>query len=457
MTKDLIKHNINFLEYPLWFQDDRLADNSKDGMIWSDREGYVYRAGYKPPVKTDAIFLLYLLLQSQLSNYSETLSLSRYQILQDCGFGLDSGWYNRLEDSLERWKMVGIKFSGTFYDGKEYKAINFGVIDSWEIRKDNKLLQIWFSPRFLEMMRGNGFFKYIKFSEFKQLRSSLATRLYEILSKSFHSSDTFNIETIKLAEKIPMKERYPAHIIPKIQAAIARINKNTTTQFGFTTRKSETERKKTILCFHKLVVMPKPAILIETINSTATAPQTNEMKSLIALLPLERQSQQTVLEIITGFYELYGAAYVSRNISYTNKYAKKNYRSYLLQALRMDYGRAMQEDEESKHMVTAQQSQKATESAIKEAEETHRRRLQEENQCQARAYINALNHETKVAMEHEAISGMAENIRNIVLKKAPGSRTVLNLAMEQIALRRITESKKHEQLSLPELATGSQF
>ena len=385
MAKDLVKHNINFLEYPLWFQDSRLADNTKDGMTWADREGYVYRAGYKTPVKTDAIFLLYLLLQSQLSNYSEVLTLSRYQILQECGFGVDAGSYSRLEDSLERWKMVGVKFSGTFYDGNDYKAINFGIIDSWEIRKDNKLLQIWFSPRFLEMMRGNGFFKYVKFSEFKQLRSSLATRLYEILSKSFHSSDIFNINVIKLAEKIPMAERYPAHIIPKIKSAVTRINKSTKTQFELTIKRSENEKNNIILCFRKLEAQNPPLIIQQNNKKHFQIPTTEEFNSIIKALPAVRQSQNTILKIIVAFYEINGCDYVLRNIDYTNKHAKNNYRSYLLKALQNDYGLAMKEDEDIQQKIIAQQKLEKQKLEQQKAAEQERLRIEQENKKRVKA------------------------------------------------------------------------
>ena len=116
MERENVKQNINFLEYPLWFQDEIAAANAEQGMIWKDREGFVYRAGYKPPVKTDAIFLLYLLMQSQRNGYKQEVTLTRYQILNDCDLDDSAKSYSRLEDSLKRWKMVGIEFIGSFYD-----------------------------------------------------------------------------------------------------------------------------------------------------------------------------------------------------------------------------------------------------------------------------------------------------------------------------------------------------
>jgi hypothetical protein len=436
VDKNLIKHSVNLLEYPLWFQDECLAENSR-GVTWSDREGYVYRAGYKVPVKTDGIFLLYLLLQSQRSNYTPEMVLTRYQILKDCSLVPSQVWYDRLEDSLERWKMVGVKFEGSFYDGKNYSSINFGVIDSWKIDKTTKNLHIRFSQEFLTMMMGKGFFKYINFAEFKKLRSPLATRLYEILCKSFHGRDTWEINAIKMAAKIPMKERFPAHIVPKIKTAVNRINRCTDTQFILETR--QIKAGQTILCFKKQTVSKSVLMSKQTAKEAFATPDKPEIKSLIELLPVARRSQKTILEPIIAFYEMRGVDYVARNIRYTNKNVKSNYRPYLLKALQNDYGLAMHEDEEAARQIIAQEVMKAQEIAQNEAAEQKRRKEQEENKKRAQAYIESLSEETKTDLQAEAIAKMSDNIKEIVLKKGLGSKIMLNVAMESIALERLAE------------------
>jgi hypothetical protein len=436
VDKNLIKHSVNLLEYPLWFQDECLAENSR-GVTWSDREGYVYRAGYKVPVKTDGIFLLYLLLQSQRSNYTPEMVLTRYQILKDCSLVPSQVWYDLLEDSLERWKMVGVKFEGSFYDGKNYSSINFGVIDSWKIDKTTKNLHIRFSQEFLTMMMGKGFFKYINFAEFKKLRSPLATRLYEILCKSFHGRDTWEINAIKMAAKIPMKERFPAHIVPKIKTAVNRINRCTDTQFILETR--QIKAGQTILCFKKQTVSKSVLMSKQTAKEAFATPDKPEIKSLIELLPVARRSQKTILEPIIAFYEMRGVDYVARNIRYTNKNVKSNYRPYLLKALQNDYGLAMHEDEEAARQIIAQEVMKAQEIAQNEAAEQKRRKEQEENKKRAQAYIESLSEETKTDLQAEAIAKMSDNIKEIVLKKGLGSKIMLNVAMESIALERLAE------------------
>lgn len=444
--KEMIRHNINLLEYPLWFQDERLATTGEDGSVWRDIEGYVYRCGYKTPVKTDVIFLLYLLLQSQKADYSKVLKISRYQIINSCGLKMNSKSYDRLADSLERWKMVGIKFSGAFYDGKDYQTVNFGVIDSWEIDKETKNLKIYFSTKFIEMMLGKGFFKYINFSEFKQLHSPLATRLYEILSKSFHGRDTWEIDAVKLADKIPMKERYPAHIVPKIKTAVTRINHCTKTFFSLTTR--AVQRGHTILSFRKTDQV-KPATVIDaTTEKTLIIPENTDVKALIDLLPEVRRNQKTVLEIVIGFYQMRGATYVERNIRYANKRAKQNYRHYLLKALQADYGLTMQEDEEARRQVMEQETQRAAVVAAKQTEEQRRRRLEAEAQKHAQAYIAGLSIDEKALLEREAVASLDGKIRTIVERKGPGSKIVMSLAMERIATRRLEEPMTEQQPSL---------
>lgn len=404
MTKDLVRHNINFFEYPLWFQDERLAEIQADGMTWKDLDGFVYRSGYKVPIKTDAIFLLYLLLQSQKNGYAEEITLTRYQILRDCDLDVNYQWYDRLKDSLKRWKMVGIEFAGTFYDGNNYQAINFGVIDSWSIHEKTKELKVVFSSSFIKMMLGKGFFKYVNFNEFKKLRSPLATRLYEILTKSYQGRDEWEIEACLLAQKIPMAERYPAHIVPKIRVAVDRINRSTNMKFNFSTRRSKKDEKKIILVFRKILGTVSAPQLESAKKPLFVMPQTDDFKVLVALLPPERQEQRTILEVIIHAYEKHGLQYVSRNIRYTNRNVKKSYRAYLMKSLGEDYSLAMQEDEEARRKVTAEKVQKLNDEEAKRAAVIRSHNLEQEAQERTQVYIAGLNEEQRKELEQQAIT-----------------------------------------------------
>jgi hypothetical protein len=99
---DLIKQDMNFLEYPLWMQTVDVLTRDEEGYIWRERAGYLYLVGYKPPLKTDVLFLFYLLLKSQQAGWHDTITVTRYEVLQACGLRKDRWWYARLTESLDR-------------------------------------------------------------------------------------------------------------------------------------------------------------------------------------------------------------------------------------------------------------------------------------------------------------------------------------------------------------------
>lgn len=420
-TKEMVRHNVNFLEYPMWFQDKELAETFENGFVWKDLEGYVYRSGYKIPTKTDAIFLLYFLYQCQIGGYTQDLTFTRYQVLKECGLSIDSKWYKRLQESLDRWLRVDISFQGKFYDGKEYQHIAFHIIDAWSIDKKTKALKIHFSPLFLKMMKGKGFFKYINFQEFKSLRSPLATRLYEILSKCFVQRDVWEIDSVKLATKIPMKERYPARIIPKIKTAVNRINENTDAQYELHVRRPE--RGKAIFSFHKIRKADKKA----SPNSSRDLrlPDTEEFKALVNMLPERMRGYKTILNMLQKAYNKHGYKYAARNIGYTNRNAKKGYRAYLSKALKEDFGLADEEDRESIH-----QERKAAMLKIQQDEEAWIR--EKEQTLKAIKKLSTLKESEQERITTAALDSLDESLVKHIRQREPMWDKILNQAIQKV-------------------------
>lgn len=429
--KAMVKHNINFLEYPLWFQDERIAEKSESGFTWSDRAGYIYHSGYKIPTKTDGIFLLYLLLQSQLNDYSLEFTVSRYQVLKACGVGVDAGWYDRLTESLNRWLRVDLSFSGKFFDGKEYQHMGFHILEAWKLDKESKHLKIRFSAEFLEMMKGRGFFKYLNFNEFKRLRAPLATRLYEILSKSFHNRDLWECEAEKMAQKIPMNERFPADIIPKIRAGINRINKYTTSNYDLEIRRPE--RGKAILVFRRLPDNPHPETKREP-RQSFTMPENDEFKALVALLPSTMQGHKTLLEMVKKAFDKFGFQYVARNIHYANRNAKTSYRPYLNQALKHDYGLADEEDRESRSKEDEIKSAQQKAADLKQQKEAEAKRSEEEQTRRVLDLFKGLSETERDRISNAALETIQEPLRSHVKGKKIGWERTLNIAIKKVLL-----------------------
>ena len=218
-----LKQDINFLEKPLWLQNQK---TQKEVVTkWSDNNGYTFKC-IGTPSKVDILFLYFLLRECQLNNWERKISVSQYQILKGCGMNPGKKERTRLRESLDVWQSAHLKFSGVFYDGKEYLDKGFHILE-WDQEKNSKKLNIIFNKDWIQKIQFSEYFKYISFSEIKVLRSPLALRLYEILVKTFYKRTFWEIDVLKLAAKIPMAEKYFAAIFPKILAATKRIAEKT--------------------------------------------------------------------------------------------------------------------------------------------------------------------------------------------------------------------------------------
>lgn len=456
----MVKQDINSLENPFWFQDETLAERSEDGFVWKNSNGYIFRAGYKPPVKTDVIFLLYLLMQSQRQNWTDELRMTRYQIIKECGLNINNVWYDRLEDCLKRWEMTRIEYSGSFYDGKNYQTMHFGVIDYWSIEKETKNLRIRFSPEYLLMVKNTAFYRFLNFDQVKALRSPLATRLYEILIKTFQGRDSWEIDAVKLAEKIPMAEKYPAHIVLKIQPAINRINRSTDLKIDLQIRKKS--RGETILIFEKQRSEPKankekPAVspvttvgkpsqpelplarpeLAKTKLNGWTKPIDPELQKLLKLLPSERQSQKSLQEAIYKAFNRHGFEYVAWNIKYANKHAKGNYPAYLLKAIKEDYGQALREEEEVNALAVRDRAQAQKKHlSIKQQQQN-----QEVKDTElAQVYIAELSEEARLELEEVALTSLPPIMRARI-EKAGRKSISFQAILRGLALKKLSQEK----------------
>lgn len=406
MPKDLIKQDINLLEYPIWFQDTRLAHTLNEGYLWKDKEGFIYRAGYKPPVKTDLLFLLYFLMLAQRNKYKPLIETTRFNVLKGCGLTDGQDNYERLKDSLERWKMVGIKFEGNFYGGKAKKIMNFGIIDHWEINKETKVLQVRFSPEYLLLVQNSSFYRYINFSEIKTLRTPLAIRLFEILSKSFQGRHSWEIEALKLAQKIPMVEKYPSHIVLKIQPAISRISKHTALKIALTTR--ENEKGETIIVFEKEQVQKQEKHHLKDSTMSFSIPNNEEFKRLVTILPWERQSQKTLLELILKAFNAHGFDYVSWNIQYANKRAIGNYTAYLSKAIKSNFGASLKEESEVAQRKLSKRKEEVKVTVVKQSEVCAKEQQRSEK---AQQFLKSLSASDLENIEQEAQKLLPSDMR----------------------------------------------
>jgi hypothetical protein len=399
-TTSLIKYDINFLEYPLWMQEENAKKSTSEIFVWQDMEGYLYKSSTKPPTRMDYIFLLYLLMESQKEGWKETIDISRYNIMEGCDIKKNGVYYRRFEESLKRWAGVSIEFKGTFYDGKNYLSIGFHIIDSHKI--EGKKVQIRFSPEWLLKIQNSNYFKYINFKLIKSLRSPLVMRLYEILLKTFQKRNKWTIDANKLALKIPINKKYVAHIIPRIIVGVNRISKKTDLKLKLDVIKKSNGKAKFV--FYKLnetiELKPKENIQ-ETLNNKKIVILSDE---IIELLRPEYQSNVIVISLLNEYYDKYGEEYIKDKIIYANDSSKKyqGFPGYLEKTLKNDWGKGCY----AEYLKTFNAIKIYEEEAIKNIERYERLEKAKKE------YFSSLNSEQMTNLRQQAINRLSPKDRD---------------------------------------------
>ncbi len=318
--------DLNFLEYPLWFQNERLPE----GFIWSDRDGFVYRAGYKPPVRIDGLYLCYFMMVSQNNKWARHIVVSQCSAMKACGISPGKSGALRLHESLHRWINVTLSFEGTFYDGKDYQKLQFNVVNDWYLQKLSHHLEINLNKFWLEKIKNSNFSKFLDLNILRKLKRPLAMRLYEILLKNFMYRDEWSIDSNKLARKIPMARVYPSHIIERLRGATELINRCADITVEMTPE--HYSRGRAMLHFKKISYTDT-----DCVNRIQNGDYLRR-EHLFELLPEEHRSKKTIRSLVKKAFEMHGFDYVTRNIRYTNQNCTKNYRAFLVAALKMTGG-----------------------------------------------------------------------------------------------------------------------
>jgi hypothetical protein len=362
------KQDINFLEYPLWFP---FSHSSENGTVWSDREGYLYRTNYKAPDKTDILILFFILMESQKNNYERKLIFTQREILLGSGLP-NGGWYHkRLQDSLERWVNVAIKFSGTFYDGEKYESISFHILEDYKIREKDKKVVVCLNENFVLKIKESRFFRYINFKQYKSLKRPISLRLFEILCKTFKGRDLWEIDLVKLGIKLTFSKRkvyqkgeekevmYHSDILAKLKPAINEINKVAENKELFKSLEIpvseafsvgyELRSENKIIVFSKVIpewVKAEKEIKVPKVEAQSKVERAvKEAPELKSLYEMSKSKTIGVKEAIKESYKEKGFEYVKWNILYANEKATKNYSVFLKKCLKEDWGAELREQE----------------------------------------------------------------------------------------------------------------
>lgn len=222
---------LNLAEFPLAAISDRFWSGQKtvvfeDTVFCHEQRQHVPRKltisgsdRYGLPTAKDDDILLACIQISKLGDFaSPEVRFSRYEILKLLRWADDTWNYQRVADSLRRWKGLTVYSDRAFYDHEQKSWVNrdFGIFDTLTIyRKEvQQGRNAPGSSRFVwnEVMYRSfqaGYLKRLDWGLYTRLESPVAKRLYRFLDKRFYHGNRVEIDLQELAvQKVRLSSRY---------------------------------------------------------------------------------------------------------------------------------------------------------------------------------------------------------------------------------------------------------
>ena len=200
-----------------------------------------------------------------------------------------------------------------------------------------KNLILRFNKDFLLQIENSSFYKRIKFQDLIKFKRPITTRVYEILSKSFQKRSVWKIDSVKLAQKIPISQKFPSHIVRAIIPTVNRIQKKTDLNVHL-----ELDKKKRgcIILIFKLKNNPK----LKALPPSQKAKDLPENSlSILTLIPSNKV--KSIKDFVLKTCKEKGTEYVKKAIEYTNSKNPDNYPAYLRTALDQGYDNSSKNEE----------------------------------------------------------------------------------------------------------------
>lgn len=238
--RSLTKDELNLAELPVSLSCHRAPKNRhsihiKEDML--DKNGRQVRrewtvsgsSSYGLPLAIDDEVLLglaYFLRESAFEH--RRVHFTQYSLFRLLGWGDSQRSYDRLEASLRRLSGVRLESKESFWDHKDrcFLTRGFGLIDNYALyRKAGKhtsdqpyISSVTFNETIFESYR-SGFVKTLDLDLFLSLRFPIARKLFRMLDKKLHKSPTYEIDLMRLANRIALTDSaYPSDVKKHLQA-----------------------------------------------------------------------------------------------------------------------------------------------------------------------------------------------------------------------------------------------
>ena len=219
---------------------------------------------------------------------------------------------------------------------KANSTLQLTWLSSAEYFEKQGYVELCFDPKLKPyLLQLKNCFTQYKIINVLRLRSKYAFRLYELL-KQYQSLGKRKFSVSELREKLGLKSTELRQWIDfkrrVLEIAKREINAKTDLVIDYTTKK--VGRRIEFIIFS-----------IRAQSREQKNKQSERYDELIKLVPEKYRELKTLKSAIVKYFKKKGFEYVKRNIEYANLKAEKNYRAYLINALKEDWALGWQDDQ----------------------------------------------------------------------------------------------------------------
>lgn len=249
-TLELLKSEVNFLIYPFFFLSKRTPQDKIEYKAEIERNGKRLKILWKvtphPEYGKLGIFdkkvfkaIEHLLTQMDLP-IQNPISFSIYELCKKMGLEDFGGTeYGKVKDSLKRLTVTPIESQGTFYNKQEKRWINdvFHLYDRVLFKGDQlpngvvaETNHLYLSSWYLENLNAL-YIRPVDYDYYKNLKSRIAQRLYELLGVKFYYIIKNKISCIRykystLCQLLPLtRQKYNSYVERQLRPAHEELEK----------------------------------------------------------------------------------------------------------------------------------------------------------------------------------------------------------------------------------------
>jgi len=374
----------------------------------------------------DEVILAFIQITRQQNDFKERrVEFRQPELLKMLGWNDSGASYRRIEDSLDRWMGVTLKYENAWRDNRTKTWTSkeaFHIIDHYELNDGRGTGQLNLLPSFIlwnevifESFQA-GYLKPLDYDFCMSLSNSTAKRMYRFLDKRFHHRPDWTFDLKEFAYgHIGLSKCYegPAHLKRNLYPAIAELE-----TVGFLEPLADSQRflkdgrEWKIRLIHKGTVSPSPDDA-----SQPALPLTEPEPPLVAALIQRGVTRTTALALVKqSTAERIAAKIEVFDWRMTQPKPLKEPAGYLVKSITDDYAapKGFLPEAERQAREEAKQA-KAREQAGQKRREREEEARQHERRQEEDAYWSKLTPADQAELEAKALDAASESARDTYL------------------------------------------